>query len=169
MSKDSVTILYRSQRDRAAMRYENWDVLLFPEGSKVPVQEFKTQCFSTRDLGWFPFHALFAGYTISAREINRVQNPSANLLSPPPTDSPYLHNQVLDHPASHYHQAGQGGPGQIPVLTAFVPSLARGNPFRVSVHSWERPCPTRILESLMHSEDTVMYEVRIFIDGYCIS
>jgi hypothetical protein len=26
------------------MRYENWDVLLFPDGSKVPIQEFKTQC-----------------------------------------------------------------------------------------------------------------------------
>jgi hypothetical protein len=33
------------------MRYENWDVLLFPAGSKVPLQEFKTQCFATRDLG----------------------------------------------------------------------------------------------------------------------
>ncbi|KAI9372031.1 hypothetical protein BJX61DRAFT_553270 [Aspergillus egyptiacus] len=31
------------------MRYENWDVLLFPAGSKTPIQEFKTQCFVTRD------------------------------------------------------------------------------------------------------------------------
>jgi hypothetical protein len=31
------------------MRYRNWDVLLFPEGSKVPIQEFKTQCFVTKD------------------------------------------------------------------------------------------------------------------------
>jgi hypothetical protein len=35
----------------AEMRYENWDVLLFPEGSKVPIQEFRTQCFVTRDQG----------------------------------------------------------------------------------------------------------------------
>lgn len=33
------------------MRYENWDVLLFPENSKVPIQEFKTQCFVTKDEG----------------------------------------------------------------------------------------------------------------------
>lgn len=31
------------------MRYENWDVLLFPEDSSAPLQEFKTQCFVTRD------------------------------------------------------------------------------------------------------------------------
>ncbi|KAJ5807547.1 hypothetical protein N7447_011003 [Penicillium robsamsonii] len=31
------------------MRYRNWDVLLFPGGSKVPIQEFKTQCFVTKD------------------------------------------------------------------------------------------------------------------------
>lgn len=35
----------------ARMRYENWDVLLFPENSKIPVQEFKTQCFVTKDRG----------------------------------------------------------------------------------------------------------------------
>jgi hypothetical protein len=31
------------------MRYRNWDVLLFPGASKVPIQEFKTQCFVTKD------------------------------------------------------------------------------------------------------------------------
>ncbi|CAI7638728.1 unnamed protein product [Penicillium glandicola] len=31
------------------MRYRNWDILLFPGGSKVPVQEFKTQCFVVKD------------------------------------------------------------------------------------------------------------------------
>ncbi|KAL1958853.1 hypothetical protein VTO42DRAFT_3690 [Malbranchea cinnamomea] len=116
------------------MRYENWDVLLFPEGSKVPIQEFRTQCFAAKDL-----------------------------------DSPYLHSQLLDYPASLYQQVGQGGSAQIPVLTTFIPSLARGSPFRVSVHSWERPRPTRLLESMMQPEDTVMYEVRVFIDGTCIS
>ncbi|GAT19034.1 similar to An12g00400 [Aspergillus luchuensis] len=33
------------------MRYEDWDVILFPESSKVPIQEFKTQCFVTKDKG----------------------------------------------------------------------------------------------------------------------
>ena len=31
------------------MRYRNWDVLLFPGGGRVPVSEFRTQCFVTRD------------------------------------------------------------------------------------------------------------------------
>lgn len=35
------------------MRYTNWDVLLFPEGSKVPLQEFKTSCYVTEDPGMF--------------------------------------------------------------------------------------------------------------------
>ena len=33
------------------MRYQNWDVLLFPEDSKTPIQEFKTACFVTKDYG----------------------------------------------------------------------------------------------------------------------
>lgn len=33
------------------MRYGSWDVLLFPHGSKTPMQEFRTQCFVTRDNG----------------------------------------------------------------------------------------------------------------------
>ncbi|KAL4762353.1 uncharacterized protein BDW70DRAFT_167155 [Aspergillus foveolatus] len=41
------------------MRYENWDVLLFPAKSKVPVQEFKTQCFVTRDRGTLPADSPF--------------------------------------------------------------------------------------------------------------
>lgn len=31
------------------MRYRNWDVLLFPGGGRVPVSEFKTQCFVAKD------------------------------------------------------------------------------------------------------------------------
>jgi hypothetical protein len=31
------------------MRYLNWDVLLFPAGSKVPMQEFKTGCYAVQD------------------------------------------------------------------------------------------------------------------------
>jgi hypothetical protein len=31
------------------MRYRSWDVLLFPVGSKIPIQEFKTQCFVTKN------------------------------------------------------------------------------------------------------------------------
>ncbi|KAJ9315484.1 hypothetical protein DTO271D3_4361 [Paecilomyces variotii] len=106
------------------MRYENWDVLLFPEGSRVPIQEFKTQCFVTKD-----------------------------------RESPYLHFQ--DHsilsPGPFYSGHGNSGnAAQIPVLTTFIPSLPQNSPFRVSVHSWDRPRPSRRLEGFMQPEDVVL-------------
>lgn len=34
-----------------AMRYMNWDLLLFPNGSRVPLQEFQIACYVTPDPG----------------------------------------------------------------------------------------------------------------------
>jgi hypothetical protein len=31
------------------MRYDDWDVILFPKDSHVPIQEFKTACYSSSD------------------------------------------------------------------------------------------------------------------------
>ncbi|KAJ5698213.1 hypothetical protein N7462_000218 [Penicillium macrosclerotiorum] len=114
------------------MRYENWDVLLFPEGSKVPVQEFKTQCFVTKD-----------------------------------TDSPYLHNPTILGPSTYFPV--QSNYGQLPVLTTFVPSMPKDSPFRVSIHSWEKPRPSRLIEGLMQPEDLLLYEARVFVDGSCVA
>ncbi|OQO01953.1 hypothetical protein B0A48_12426 [Cryoendolithus antarcticus] len=33
------------------MRYQDWDVLLFPEGSHVPLKEFKTTCYAVQSSG----------------------------------------------------------------------------------------------------------------------
>ncbi|KAJ5273901.1 hypothetical protein N7478_009026 [Penicillium angulare] len=114
------------------MRYENWDVLLFPEGSKVPIQEFKTQCFVTKDL-----------------------------------DSPYLQLPAVVSPAQYYPI--QGNVGQVPVLTTFVPSMTKDSPFRVSIHSWDKPQPSRFIERLMLPEDMLMFEARVFIDGVLVA
>lgn len=27
------------------MRFENWDILLFPQASGIPLQEFRTECY----------------------------------------------------------------------------------------------------------------------------
>lgn len=43
----------KKRKKKVRMRYTNWDVLLFPEGSKVPLQEFKTGCYVTEDPGTF--------------------------------------------------------------------------------------------------------------------
>ncbi|KAL4869664.1 hypothetical protein BDV12DRAFT_74229 [Aspergillus spectabilis] len=114
------------------MRYENWDVLLFPASSKVPIQEFKTQCFVTRD-----------------------------------RDSPYLHNPAFFGPATYFPQ--HGNLGQLPVLTTFIPSLPANSPFRVSIHSWEQPQASRLMESLLQPDDTSLFEVRIFVDSLCVA
>ncbi|QSS61994.1 hypothetical protein I7I51_04171 [Histoplasma capsulatum] len=118
------------------MRFENWDILLFPEGSKVPVQEFKTQCFVTRD-----------------------------------NESPYMHVDTLANPTSHPLQPNyaQGIFGYTPILTTFVPSMSRSSPFRISIHSWKKPNPTRMMESLMQPDDAVMFEMRVLIDGRFIA
>ncbi|OQE35179.1 hypothetical protein PENCOP_c014G01058 [Penicillium coprophilum] len=114
------------------MRYRNWDVLLFPGGSKVPIQEFKTQCFVTKD-----------------------------------KDSPYLHNAVFIGP--HAHLPEQCVFNQLPVLTTFIPSLPKGNPFHLSVHSWEKPRPSVQIESNMEPEDVLLFEVQLFIDGVVVA
>jgi len=31
------------------MRYENWDVIVFPRDSHIPIQEFKTTCYVSQD------------------------------------------------------------------------------------------------------------------------
>ncbi|KAJ5659055.1 hypothetical protein N7507_005506 [Penicillium longicatenatum] len=114
------------------MRYENWDVLLFPESCKVPVQEFKTQCFVTKD-----------------------------------TESPYLQISASMSPPSYY--PAQGNVGQVPVLTTFIPSMPKDSSFRVSIHSWDKPRPSRFMEKLMEPEDVLVFEGRVFIDGQLVA
>lgn len=63
----------------------------------------------------------------------------------------------------------QGNYGQLPVVTTFVPSLQTSAPFRVSIHSWEKPRPSRMMEGLLQPEDSVMFEARVFIDGFLVS
>jgi hypothetical protein len=31
------------------MRYNDWDVILFPKDSHIPIQEFKTACYHAQD------------------------------------------------------------------------------------------------------------------------
>ena len=37
----------------AIMRYEYWDVILFPAESHIPIQEFKTACYVGQGQGQF--------------------------------------------------------------------------------------------------------------------
>ncbi|KAF2661884.1 hypothetical protein K491DRAFT_333864 [Lophiostoma macrostomum CBS 122681] len=39
----------RETRSTPVMRYDSWDVILFPRDSHIPIQEFKTACYVSRD------------------------------------------------------------------------------------------------------------------------
>lgn len=54
---------------------------------------------------------------------------------------------------------------KVPILTCFVPSLAPGAPFRVSIHSWVKPTGSAILKSYMTLDETIAFEARIYLDG----
>ena len=52
-----------------------------------------------------------------------------------------------------------------PILTCFVSSLAAGTPFRVSIHSWERPAPSSLLKSRKGEDEPIAFEARVYVDG----
>ncbi|KAF5875386.1 uncharacterized protein Bfra_003840 [Botrytis fragariae] len=98
------------------MRYQNWDVLMFPhELCKIPLQEFKTSC------------------------------------------------QVVQDHEVHYSQSTAL---LLPTVTCFIPSLAAGEPFRISIHSWQNPEASRYVQHISgRYAEHVMFEARVFVDG----
>lgn len=72
------------------MRYRNWDVLLFPVGSKVPVQEFKTQCFVIKDKDAPFLHTAHLGSHAYQKPLMFNQLPVLSTFIPRlPHDSPF--------------------------------------------------------------------------------
>jgi len=94
------------------MRFQDWDILLFPDGSHVPIQEFRTACFLVQD-----------------------------------------------------------GSLQTPTLITYVPSLPRGTPFNISLHSWTQPrfSPGLGLFYGRKNLENAAWGVRIIVDGECVS
>lgn len=57
-----------------------------------------------------------------------------------------------------------------PLLTSFVPSLARGVPFQISIHSWTKP--KLFSEATTAVDDFAskgVWQVRVLIDGICVA
>ncbi|KIV89274.1 hypothetical protein PV10_08852 [Exophiala mesophila] len=96
------------------MRYQDWDVLLFPAESRVPVQEFDTKCFA----------------------LDQKTNPNT------------FESMTL-----------------VPSMTCFITSLEHGTPFRISVHSWQKPVASSILRAYKTPEEKTAFEARIYVDG----
>lgn len=54
----------------------------------------------------------------------------------------------------------------MPTVTCFIPSLAAGEPFRISIHSWQNPEASRYVQYISNrNADHVMFEARVFVDG----
>jgi hypothetical protein len=56
----------------------------------------------------------------------------------------------------------------LPTVTSFIQALPPDEPFRVSVHSWENPEPSRYAHSVTKQPELVMFEARVLVDGRLI-
>ncbi|KAI0195445.1 hypothetical protein F4808DRAFT_464266 [Astrocystis sublimbata] len=99
------------------MRFEDWDVLLFPKDSKVPIKEFKINC-----------HVI--------------------------------------HDSEFAYTNGSYG---LPTMTCFVPGLAPGTHFNISLHSWKTPDISQFSQNYSKHPELVKFEARVLIDGRLIA
>lgn len=81
-------------------------------------------------------------------------------------DSPYI-SGPLAGPQNYISH--QGNMSALPVLTTYIPGLLEGTPFRASIHSWDRPRPSRLMDSLMQSDDALLFQAQVYIDGVAVS
>ncbi|KAK7421238.1 hypothetical protein QQX98_002370 [Neonectria punicea] len=99
------------------MRYEDWDILVFPRGCEVPMKEFKVACHVVHDAEFSQSHGSFG----------------------------------------------------LPTLYCFVPSLAAGTPFQISIHSWTIPVISQFTKSYSEFPGNVKFEARLFVDGRLVA
>ncbi|ELR03055.1 hypothetical protein VC83_05151 [Pseudogymnoascus destructans] len=125
------------------MRYQNWDVLLFSDKSKVPIQEFKTTCHVIQDSG-------------------KADDGIASLLVD--VTFPPQRGDMANRLNAEYLPT-QGTLPLLPTVTSFLPALGQGQNFRLSIHSWEAPEPSRFALNFTKEPGLIMFEARVFIDG----
>ncbi|KAM0522452.1 hypothetical protein ACHAPE_002042 [Trichoderma viride] len=99
------------------MRFDDWDILLFPRDCKVPVKEFKVAC-----------HA--------------------------------IHDPEFSNPH---------GPFGLPTVCGFIPSLAAGTPFQISIHSWSAPTVSQFTRCYSKYGECANFEARVFVDGQLVA
>ncbi|PTB39371.1 hypothetical protein M441DRAFT_70505 [Trichoderma asperellum CBS 433.97] len=99
------------------MRFDDWDILLFPRDCKVPVKEFKVACHAIHDTEFFNSHGSFG----------------------------------------------------LPTVCGFIPSLAAGTPFQISIHSWSAPSVSQFTRCYSKYGECANFEARVFIDGQLVA
>ena len=57
----------------------------------------------------------------------------------------------------------------LPTVNCFVPSLAPGTPFQISIHSWNTPTISQFTKSYSKHVNDVKFETRLFIDGRLVA
>jgi hypothetical protein len=118
------------------MRYDDWDVILFPKDSHVPIQEFKTACY------------------VSPEECKH-----SGLLHP----VIHLSNSTI-RTTANATAFPDGRP--LPTLTCYISSLPPSTPFRISVHSWTTAAKaSALIESRRKANQKVVYTVQVIVDG----
>ncbi|KAI1383516.1 uncharacterized protein F4822DRAFT_440557 [Hypoxylon trugodes] len=99
------------------MRYDDWDVLLFPKDCKIPLKEFKTDCHVIHDNEFAFTHGSYG----------------------------------------------------LPTMTCFIPGLAQGTQFNISLHSWKTPEVSQFTKNFSKHLDLVKFEARVIIDGRLVA
>jgi len=79
-------------------------------------------------------------------------------------ESPYL-NDMGPVLGPQSFQMPPGTQTLLPVLGSYIPSLPEGAPFRASIHNWDQPVPSRLMDSLMQPDDALLYHAQVYIDG----
>ncbi|KAK0274293.1 hypothetical protein LTR91_020166 [Friedmanniomyces endolithicus] len=128
------------------MRFQDWDVLLFPQGSHVPLREFRTACYAQQD----PDH--------------HHQHPRSRTTTSA-TATSFTTTTTMAGPG-----VGPAGGVTTPLLTAFVPGLGAGEGFQVSVHSWSTPAAIAGGGGVGGGSGAVMqWRVKIVVDGAVVA
>ncbi|KAK1808546.1 hypothetical protein LTR12_017085 [Friedmanniomyces endolithicus] len=124
------------------MRFQDWDVLLFPQGSHVPLREFRTACYAHQDPD--PMHPRPTTTTTSSSTNSTNNNTTTTTTT-------------------------TAAVATTPLLTAFVPSLSAGEGFQVSVHSWSTP--TAIAGGGVGGGNgaVMQWRVKIVVDGAVVA
>lgn len=122
------------------MRYGDWDILLFPGSSKVPMKEFKVACHVVHDSGMESRYAIPFALT--------------------------THYLLLMISLEFTHNQGSFG---LPTVCCFVPSLDAGAPFQISVHCWGLPSISQFTKSYTKHVEDVNFEARLLIDGRLVA
>ena len=130
------------------MRFLNWDVLLFPETSRVPVQEFRTACHAVHDT-----EILHEDYVSGLGPIPSPLSLTSRLLCVVFPDD----------------ELGNNPHRQIPIMTSFVANQMDGMPFKISIHTWWAPGPSQGLQPLLDGARQPCFEARTFIDGALVA